>query len=266
MTIAVGVLARDGVVLAADSEITWGYLKTSGEKIRSAQGRSGALAIAGAGAAAYFAAIGDELIDAFQSFQKRTSAAHIRGRFGDILSAFHAKHVVPYGESASVSFWLLFALQQGRNSYLWSTHSAAIASRAPSASIGLGCEYADALLGHVFEGQTIASIDVPLAGRIAAYAAHGTKNNVQNCGKKTSLVILKGGKVVETSASKLLLLNSYFSQHAEVQTLGSRYALGFPYRDEETASINLTTYWKGLRRDMMRIDDFTFEGKTADLE
>jgi 20S proteasome alpha/beta subunit len=47
MTIALGVLARDGVVLAADSEVTWGYLKTSGEKIRSAEGRNGALAIAG---------------------------------------------------------------------------------------------------------------------------------------------------------------------------------------------------------------------------
>src|SRR5208283_5317188 len=70
MTIALGVLAKDGVVLAADTELTWGYLKTSGEKIWTTEAETGALAIAGAGPGGYLEAVSQQLIDDFQSLRK----------------------------------------------------------------------------------------------------------------------------------------------------------------------------------------------------
>ncbi len=266
MTIALGVLARDGVVLAADTEYTWGYLKTSGEKIRSAECACGALAMAGAGDAGYLGAVCDDLVAEFQSYGKNVPVPRMKARFEGILVEFHKKHVVPYGDSSSVAFWLLLAFQRGRASYLWSTCNGAMMRRAPYASIGLGCEYADALLGQMFGDPAIGLNDVSLASRVAAYAVHQTKENVQNCGKKTSLVILRGGTIIETSGSKLVLLNSYFGRYADIQRLGARYALGFPYGDDEKATLNLMAYLRNLRIDMLDVNDLKFEGKTPDLE
>jgi 20S proteasome alpha/beta subunit len=262
MTIALGVLAKDGVVLAADTELTWGYLKTSGEKIWTTEAKAGALAIAGAGLGGYLEAVSQQLIDDFQSLHKPIASEQIKKRFEKILAAFHKAHVMPYGEAASI--WFLIALQHGKETDLWATHSGVIWRRTPYATVGLGCEYADALLGKILRARLVPG--VPLAERIAAYAVFDTKNNVQNCGKKTSLVALQGGRVIETNASKMMLLDSYCDRCADVQTLGTRYALGFPYKDQGKASENMTRYFAGLRRDMVAVDNLSFEGKEADLE
>ncbi len=60
MTIALGILASDGIVLAADTEVTWGDArKTEGTKIAVAADLG--LAIAGAGRYGYMEALFYEL-------------------------------------------------------------------------------------------------------------------------------------------------------------------------------------------------------------
>ena len=245
MTIALGVLAKDGVVLAADTELTWGYLKTSGEKIWTTEAKGGALAITGAGLGGYLEAVSQRLIDDFRSLHKPMAGERVKRRFEKILAAFHQAYVLPHGEAASI--WLLIALQHGSETNLWATQHGVIWRRARYATVGLGCEYADALLGQLLRTQSIP--EVPLAERIAAYAVFDTKNNVQNCGKKTSLVALQGGRVIETNASKMMLLDSYFNRCTDVQTLGDLLCAGLPiHRPKESV-------WKSravLRRSAAR--------------
>jgi 20S proteasome alpha/beta subunit len=52
MTIAVGMLANGGIVLAADTEQSWGLLKTGRRKVRSAM-HNGGMVVAGSGSQGY---------------------------------------------------------------------------------------------------------------------------------------------------------------------------------------------------------------------
>ena len=59
MTIALGILASDGVVVATDTQETvQGYWKRHEGKIQAAQTAQGAVVVAGAGRAAYADALG----------------------------------------------------------------------------------------------------------------------------------------------------------------------------------------------------------------
>ena len=101
MTIAVGILASDGVVLAADSEVTHGAIaKTAGRKIEINfhWGKQGPMfnLVAGAGTAHY--------IDAFAQQLRRDVAAHRESAAVDIqqvieatVEDFHGRHVIPFG-------------------------------------------------------------------------------------------------------------------------------------------------------------------------
>jgi hypothetical protein len=51
-----------------------------------------------------------------------------------------------------------------------------------------------------------------------------------------------------------------------VHALGTRYALGFPHKDQGKASPNLKGYFSGLRHDMVSVENLSFEGKEPDLE
>ena len=76
MTIAIGILAKDGIVLASDTQETSGYIKTEGSKILVGVGLPGSdrepwgLAITGAGSAAYLDSFSQETFGAFWSGTK----------------------------------------------------------------------------------------------------------------------------------------------------------------------------------------------------
>src|SRR5260370_16462518 len=60
MTIALGILTPDAVVIGADTEQTWGYLKTSGTKVFTKEAH-GAIAVTGSGTTGYIEAFSQEL-------------------------------------------------------------------------------------------------------------------------------------------------------------------------------------------------------------
>jgi len=268
MTIALGVLANDGVVLAADTEVTWGYLKTSGDKIWTAEAH-GAMAIGGAGSGAYLEAISEELLDAFRDSPKSISIKALEQKFRGILTAFHKNHVIPFAQfpNPETAFWLIIALQRGNENYLWVTEKTSLRPRSRYATVGMGCEYADALLSQIFStGNAPKNINAGLAERIAAYVVFETKDHVQSCGKKTSLVVLRRGRVVGAAASKLRLLDYHLNACADIRTLATQYALGFPYLEDGNAETTLMNYFRDLRKVLLASETNTFEGKDRCLE
>jgi hypothetical protein len=75
-----------------------------------------------------------------------------------------------------------------------------------------------------------------------------------------------GGHVVETTASKLQLLDYHLNAYADIRTLGTQYALGFPYSEDGKAAANLLSYFRDLRKIMLATETNTFEGKDRSLE
>ena len=97
MTIALGVLGPDGVVIAADTQESFGYAggaKVSGYKVWSRvldrQGR--AISITGAGSAGHLDALSQQLID---GFVRERSWSKLPTRLQRIVRRFHEDHLKP---------------------------------------------------------------------------------------------------------------------------------------------------------------------------
>src|SRR5579864_1057389 len=107
MTIAVGILAADGVVIAADSQETvQNYWKGNQGKVwwsayygdsEKRNGRSaGVCAVACAGRAGYCDALTSRVIDVFKRTPDVVENEDVRALFEEETVKFHNVHVVPY--------------------------------------------------------------------------------------------------------------------------------------------------------------------------
>jgi 20S proteasome alpha/beta subunit len=269
MTIAVGILGGGGVVLAADTEYTWGYLKTSGEKIWTAEGKAGALAITGAGSGAYLEAVSQRMTSVFLKQKRAVTADSLQRAFSAILTDFHAKHVVPYAQypREETDIWLIIGFQGGGDGFLWASEKDTLRACRSHVAAGIGREYAESLLGQTLKRKLPTKpTGTAFAERLAAYCVFQTKRHVSYCGKSTSVVALRNGRIEETNASKMQVLDYHFNAYSDVQALGLKHALGFPYADEKTATANLSNYFHGLRKDILATETMTYDGKERSLE
>ena len=101
MTIALGVLASDGVVLAADTQESSGYFKGFALKIHSAMTQTNgqstvnsAVAVTRAGSGVYLDVIAAKIITDFHSHQDSDVAA-FEAHLKDRVKEFHRTYVTP---------------------------------------------------------------------------------------------------------------------------------------------------------------------------
>jgi hypothetical protein len=100
MTIALGILAHDGVVLAADSQITQeAYLKTGRTKIIIGSNfdhpEHGVIAISGSGSLGYIDAARAEIVNAFMK-NHDSSLAEFEEILKERVNDFYSRHVLPF--------------------------------------------------------------------------------------------------------------------------------------------------------------------------
>ena len=97
MTIALGILAKDGLVIAADTQETYsGLLKMEQGKIFSALNGPASFHITGAGSATHLDSISQQLCEDFSRRAPRTMTA-LRDSVESSVRTFHVKHIAPYG-------------------------------------------------------------------------------------------------------------------------------------------------------------------------
>src|SRR5262249_1584811 len=116
MTIALGLMATDGIVLAADTEISW----TDGRKSEGAKIRFDAdtgVAIAGAGDQDYINALTDDLILVMRATPGIDD--DMRTAIENALLDFYQTHVKPQSDAAELMPELLIGLCRGGRSTLW---------------------------------------------------------------------------------------------------------------------------------------------------
>lgn len=111
MTIALGILATDCLVIAADTEVTDGFLESGQSKIRVSSStlikavlgqegvsrRGASVAMAGAGTVAHIRALTDAVWSTSLEAAGLGSPAFIRA-VGDPLIMFHRDHILPSSE------------------------------------------------------------------------------------------------------------------------------------------------------------------------
>lgn len=214
MTIALGVLAGDGLIIAADSEESDGILKTHQHKIavsvnmqmtatwdrpgkkrksvkpaKPVQPRA-VCAIAGSGDAAYLDTLTPLLACGFGKTQNVDECQH---SFGKTIGAFYRENVIPFAKYPAndrPDFSTIIGVTTETENALFASEKTALRRCAPYQAVGVGATFATLLLKRLWPQ---AWVDRKTAALIVSYIMFLVKESVENCGKLTDVVVLHNG-------------------------------------------------------------------------
>lgn len=200
MTICIGMLAHDGIVIAADAQESDQYYKRSQQKILTFLGNiplgsnpsqpSMACAFTGSGEGGY--------VDAFvaEAMLNIPTDATQKG-FQDFLAEkvlrFHEQHLFPLAAASNPP-----EIQVLVGSYVqWSTsiyvsHGSTLRRAFPHAAIGAGAHFAMSLI------DDLQISDLRHTEILAAYVVGITKERIEGCGKYTAIVSLHNPKIQDS--------------------------------------------------------------------
>jgi hypothetical protein len=192
MTIAVGMIANGGVVLAADTQLTvQNYWKGEGGKfiglsIGKRNKPSGACVITGATSLYDFLhAVGDQIRHDFESTLDDADKDTAFERFEGIIHDFHFRHVAPEPDHPEVS--VLVGYQRNGELALWQSTRSVLVEQPYYGAVGVGSFAALAWLKHVHKG----TMDLPASIVLATFAVAVAKESVDGCGKYTNVFVVE---------------------------------------------------------------------------
>lgn len=196
MTIAVGVLATDGIVLAADTQLTAPTVGWKGEggKImavaRSMRDQvSGAIAVTGATAIyEYLHGLGDELWKDFEDSLDESDKREAYGRFKNIVYEFNEEHVMPWADRPEIN--VIIGYQRDGQLALWQSNRGVLIEQYDHAAVGIGSLAASAWLNRVWKR----GLDVSTAIAVATFATAVAKDSVDGCGKYTNVLVIEADR------------------------------------------------------------------------
>lgn len=183
MTIAIGILASDGVVIAANREENDGYLKNDIGKILTVfKGTQpiGSMAVTGAGHGSEMDEVSKLITDAFcedcvgneSTVQTIVSATH-RKYYRDCVRPFLVQAV---GERPDYSL-LIGCYGDALGQALWRTSGLSVSKVDHYAAVGFGGSVATGLLEKYYD-----RVPVKFAAILAAYVIYRVKTSTSNCG------------------------------------------------------------------------------------
>ncbi len=200
MTIAVGLIASDGLVIAADRQETHGgFIKFDQGKVsaaltattRDVKTPSRCCVLTGSGNGHHLDAVGDKLLRSIFKSEDKTDA-EIDARFDGILKEFYAENILPfasYPDNERPDIQLLMGLDQPRNRLLVSEKN--IFRQADTfVAVGIGSLIAYPLLTRFYKTFP----DVRGAVLLAAYVISHVKDSVEGCGKATDIAGIINGE------------------------------------------------------------------------
>jgi hypothetical protein len=253
MTIAIGLLASDGLVMAADTQETVGSFKMDQSKMLIAnrgrhKERAGALAVSGAGWGGHIDSINQELCERFMEtprLSKITLTKEVRSK----VHRFHMEHIAPLGGYPSddrPNFSLLLGAVVGKDRLLWTTHESAIRACRNYGAVGIGSPYARAMLRRYWSHE----MDTETAVSLATYIMLNVKKTVDGCGNETQIAYLKNGCANYVSPGNIEVLERKFSEHARYGNLMLHFILGLPVKDEDAELDKFSSVLRKLREEI----------------
>jgi 20S proteasome alpha/beta subunit len=211
VTIAVGFLCTDGIVLGADTQYTQHYttfgLKTQGPKLFVVADRPDlAVIVAGAGSVSFMKMAVDKLKQAFSGLSI-PSGTQIRDTVEVVLLDFFTKHVYNVPDYKQPDFKLLIGARTNRNDFsLWETSLTSVAQLEEWDHVCIGI------------GNTVSSYALTItrgAGLVewaklrAAFCVNAAKRNVDGCGGPTRLLTLTANGVEHVGVLEIEAAEKY---------------------------------------------------------
>lgn len=187
MTIALGIIGQQCIVVAADTQEVYGSGKYPHGKIVSAwrggPNPLGAICISGAGDAACINVAGQEIVKKFQGFTGTLDEFEVWLR--KYVHEFYGKYVMPFVKHGDdrPEFQLLIAMRHERKSCLWITERNLMEEVQPFTVIGITRASSHALLGQLY--QPFPSLNV--AAYLAAYVVRQAKLSSSDVGFQTEI-------------------------------------------------------------------------------
>ncbi len=261
MTIALGILADDGVVIAADTQETYaGVFKVEQGKIvfsinDSEHGKFlGGVSVSGAGTAGHVDALSQEICLNFRTH--RTSMDGFQDDLAERVKKFNEQHVVPFAtwpEYDRPSVSLLVGAVIGDDRCLWTTDKTAMRVCYPFGAVGIGAAHASLMLRRFWQGG-----DCDLAELVAAYVLYSVKQHVDGCGKQTQLMSVKSDRLYVWTDGQLERLEKQFARMFVAEERSVLYALGM-------GSVETVETLRSIRREIKRIEAFPKKATKQDL-
>jgi hypothetical protein len=248
LTIALGILAHGGAVIAADREQSDRTLKTDQAKIRGqwVAGR-GSLAVSGAGNGPYLDSLTAELIEWFKNDQVQFDPK----KFGEELRtknhAFYESSVLPfapYQEEVNYELLTCFApsltageirfasklgLMPQKECELWTSHKLSVVKEEYYAAVGCGATTAKALLARCW----VPFIPLPVAINLACYVVYHVKRTVKDVGLDTDVMVFSGGIPMALSRDEITEMEAQFEEYGRIERENLYYCLGGDLKEHE---------------------------------
>jgi 20S proteasome alpha/beta subunit len=193
MTICIGILASDGVVIAADREEGDGYLKNDRGKIYQAFRGSiptGSIAVTGAGDGPSLDGICNLMANAFSDERDDPGFDAAEKALVETHRKYYHETIMPFSlqpqlERPDYSL-IVGCVGGGLGKKLFSTSRLGFNSSGDYEAVGVGASVANTWLGKLYD-----YLPLRHAVKVAAYVIYQVKTSVGGCGLGTDIAIVK---------------------------------------------------------------------------
>ncbi len=215
MTLAFGVLAQGGAVIAADRQETSGSFKTSMGKISAHWAHNrGTLVCSGAGDGPYIDTVTAKLVEWFKNAPSVLTESKLGSEIQQRHKDFYSEYVMPFlGHDDIPDYDLLIAFSGVEGNSLWTTHKLAVAREVEFAAVGAGATAAKAMmqrLGYPF-------LELEIAVPLAAYVVYQVKRTVDYVGLDTDIVEIRNGVPLIIPRHEITEMETHFRDYGDVE-------------------------------------------------
>lgn len=257
-TVALGFCVQDGMVIAADRQVTAGDAKSNTGKIDvwldpNPEGMNrGTLAVTGAGDFGYLKALSQLLREPFTRPEPLSFPA-LKEEFERITRRFYRQHVIPfkrYRENDGPDVELILAAERNNERCMWYTANSVVLETRRPISVGSGSTLAEVLFQQGYFPAPMA--DLLTSQILAAFVIFRAKLTIEGCGQDTDIHVF--GNVPSLWHRVIRELEEIFRRSAAIdamrfhQLLGSFKLVGSVSEQEKALKVDLDYLLTELER------------------
>lgn len=202
MTIALGMLASNGLVIAADMQETRGYTKIKRSKVAmvltahsldTRETTARCCIVTGSGTAHHLNTVGHQLMQCVANGEDKADDVLI-SELTSIVAEYYCAHIAPFSNfPADIRPDFEIILGMGRRLFV-SQYDVLSEVTTPFVTVGVGATVADPLLTYFYQSPRP---DVRSAVLLSAYAIFRAKDSVEGYGKTTEIVGIIDGNIFQ---------------------------------------------------------------------